>query len=196
MTEMLTYRNKKKCPGVTNNINECSIQINWIQNVSGSHSRELDMANLNGMQPLFMLLIINYSCAFPVSTCQKQETGRSLLIGLMMALFYSSIRVSHDSVTVNNTRTLKLKQLNGIQQYFLLFLPSHVKMSLWKSAFISDLTERATSSSLYCSSQGHTNVSLAWFTMWQKQNSTHRDKNSSFWSLAPKQTIQYINITK
>lgn len=124
MTEMLTYRNNKKCPGVTNNINECSIQINWIQNVSGSHSRELDMANLNGMQPLFMLLIINYSCAFPVSTCQKQETGRFLLIGLMMAFFYSSYRVSHDSVTVYNTRTLKLKQLNGIQQYFLLFLPS------------------------------------------------------------------------
>ncbi len=40
-----------------------------------------------------------------------------LLITLTMALFYSSVPLSRDSVTVSQhaqTRTLKLKQANGI----------------------------------------------------------------------------------
>lgn len=39
-----------------------------------------------------------------------------------MAFFYSNVPVNHDRVTVHNTRTLKLKQLNRIQPSFLFII--------------------------------------------------------------------------
>lgn len=48
-----------------------------------------------------------------------------LLMTLLMALFSPSVPVNHDSVTVNNNRSLKPKQLHGIQSSLIL-LVTHV----------------------------------------------------------------------
>ncbi len=78
----------------------------------------------------FFLVLFQVKEAFftaHILSCPSEKsTGVTNNMLLTMAPFYSSVPVNRDSVTsMNNNRTLKLKQLNGIQP--VLFLLWHVK---------------------------------------------------------------------
>lgn len=64
--------------------------------------------------------------------CHSRKT-QVLPITLMMTLLYSFVLVSHEQwANMNNTRSQKLKHLNGIQPSLILVVPPLSKSLLWE----------------------------------------------------------------